>query len=360
MGKPDVVLENITKVFGRTLAVDNVSLSVEEGEFLSLIGPSGCGKTTTLRIIAGLETPDSGTVVIKGEHMEQVPAHKRGTGMVFQSFALFPHMSVQKNVEFGLKMRGIDARTRADKVGKALSQVGLDVLGSRSISQLSGGQRQRVALARSLVTEPSVLLLDEPLGSLDASLRIVMQGELKALQKQLGITFIHVTHNQSEALAMADRIAVMTEGRIEQLGTPWEIYDEPASKFVAQFVGKNNIIDGVVESVDGTLTTVSSPLGRFQAQCSEKSCPEVGKEATYVVRADCLVVGEGGNGLENKATGILQGEEHIGNIATYVLAAENGQLLKVEVHERATRGWKPQFGEKLGVAWKTEDARLLL
>jgi spermidine/putrescine transport system ATP-binding protein len=360
MSKPDVVLENITKVYGRTVAVDNLSLSVEEGEFLSLIGPSGCGKTTTLRIIAGLDKPTSGTVTIKDERMEHVPAHKRGTGMVFQSFALFPHMSVQKNVEFGLKMRGIDARTRADKVGKALASMGLDVLGSRSISQLSGGQRQRVALARSLVTEPSVLLLDEPLGSLDASLRIVMQGELKALQKQLGITFIHVTHNQSEALAMADRIAVMSEGRIEQLGTPWEIYDEPASKFVAQFVGKNNIIDGVVESVDGTLITVSSPVGRFQAQCSEERCPEVGHEATYVVRADCLVIGEGGSAVENRATGILQGEEHIGNIATYVLALENGQLLKVEAHERAMKGRSPQFGEKLGVAWKTEDARLLL
>jgi spermidine/putrescine transport system ATP-binding protein len=360
MSKPDVVLENITKVFGETVAVDSINMTVEEGEFLSMIGPSGCGKTTTLRMIAGLEKPTSGAIIIKGQRMEQVPAHKRATGMVFQSFALFPHMNVQTNVEFGLKMRGIDKATRAEKAKKALASVGLDVLATRNIGQLSGGQKQRVALARSLVTEPHVLLLDEPLGSLDASLRIVMQGELKALQKQLGITFIHVTHNQSEALAMADRIVVMTEGRIEQVGTPWEIYDEPNSRFVAQFVGKNNIIDGVVEKVDGALTTVTSPLGKFTVQCSENRCPEVGKEATYVVRADCLVIGEGGDNCENSIAGILQGEEHVGNIVTYVLALENGQMFKVEQHERATRGWNPQFGEKLPVAWKAEDARLLL
>ncbi|MCL5957831.1 MAG: ABC transporter ATP-binding protein [Chloroflexi bacterium] len=360
MSSADVVLENITKVFGDTVAVSGVSIAVEEGEFLSMIGPSGCGKTTTLRMIAGLEKPTSGAVYIKGDRMDQVPAHKRNTGMVFQSFALFPHMNVQKNVEFGLRMRGDDKATREEKIRRGLATVGLDVLGSRSISQLSGGQKQRVALARALVTEPHVLLLDEPLGSLDASLRIVMQGELKALQKKLGITFIHVTHNQSEALAMADRIVVMNEGMIEQIGTPEEIFDEPKTRFVAQFVGKNNLFDGVIEKVEGELTTVASPLGKFQVICESDRCPEVGKEAVYVVRADCTKIGEGGEPSENRLSGVLQGEEHVGNIVTYFVSLENGQQFKLEQHKMSMRVFKPNLGERLSIAWRAEDAHLLL
>jgi ABC-type Fe3+/spermidine/putrescine transport system ATPase subunit len=238
----DVQLAGVVKRFEAVTAVDHVSLEVRHGEFLSLIGPSGCGKTTTLRLIAGLDQPDAGQIIIKGRRMEGVPPYDRNIGLVFQSFALFPHLNVIQNVEFGLRMRGTPHKERTEKALRALATVGMEKLAHRRIDQLSGGQKQRVGLARALVTEPAVVLLDEPLGSLDAKLRIEMQSELKALQRQMGITFIHVSHNQSEALAMADRIAVMNDGRFEQVGTPYEVYNKPQTRFVAEFVGRNNIV----------------------------------------------------------------------------------------------------------------------
>ena len=220
MAEKDVEIVGASKRFGSVTAVDNVSLDVYRGEFLSIIGPSGCGKTTTMRLIAGLDQPDSGQVIIRGAHMEGVPPYKRNVGMVFQSFALFPHLNVLDNVQFGLKMRNVAETERLAKAQRALKVVGLDGYDKRRIDQLSGGQKQRVALARALVVEPALILLDEPLGALDARLRIDMQSELKSLQRQMGITFIHVSHNQGEALVMADRIAVMNVGRFEQIDTP--------------------------------------------------------------------------------------------------------------------------------------------
>ncbi|MEH2479856.1 putative spermidine/putrescine transport system ATP-binding protein [Nitrobacteraceae bacterium AZCC 2146] len=237
----------VTKTYdGRTRAVDAVDMSIREGEFFSLLGPSGCGKTTTLRMIAGFETPTEGIIEVGGADVTHVPAHKRDMGMVFQNYALFPHRSVGENVGFGLRMRGVDRATIARKVTDALAQVELVGYEDRRPGQLSGGQQQRVALARAIVIEPRVLLCDEPLGALDKKLRQSMQFELKQLQRKLGLTMVFVTHDQEEALAMSDRIAVMNAGKVEQIGTPSDIYDRPSTRFVADFIGDTNLFRGEV------------------------------------------------------------------------------------------------------------------
>jgi len=237
----------VTKTYdGNTRAVDAVDMSIQEGEFFSLLGPSGCGKTTTLRMIAGFETPTEGMIEVGGADVTNVPAHKRDMGMVFQNYALFPHRSVGENVAFGLRMRGMDRTTIARKVVDALAQVELVGYEDRRPGQLSGGQQQRVALARAIVIEPRVLLCDEPLGALDKKLRQAMQFELKQLQRKLGLTMVFVTHDQEEALAMSDRIAVMNAGKVEQIGTPSDIYDRPSTRFVADFIGDTNLFRGKV------------------------------------------------------------------------------------------------------------------
>ena len=237
-------LEQVTKTFdGRVVAVDDVTLDIAAGEFFSLLGPSGCGKTTSLRMIAGFEHPDSGRIQVGGRDITDLPVHRRDMGMVFQSYALFPHRTVAENVAFGLRMREVPKPEIARRVKAALAQVALTGLEERKPSQLSGGQQQRVALARALVVEPPVLLCDEPLGALDRKLRQQMQFELKELQKRLGVTLVFVTHDQEEALAMSDRIAVMNKGRVEQVGSPTEIYERPRTRFVADFIGEINILE---------------------------------------------------------------------------------------------------------------------
>jgi spermidine/putrescine transport system ATP-binding protein len=238
----DVELRGVTKRFDDVVAVDNIDLSVRNGEFLSLLGPSGCGKTTTLRLIAGFEQPEEGEILIAGEDVAGLPPYKRDVNTVFQSYALFPHLNVLDNVAYGLKQRGLRKPAREDKAREALGLVRLEQLERRKPRQLSGGQQQRVALARALVMEPKVLLLDEPLGALDLRVRKQLQIELKRIQHSVGITFVYVTHDQEEALVMSDRVAVMHAGKIEQLGPPREIYDEPASRFVADFIGETNFI----------------------------------------------------------------------------------------------------------------------
>ncbi len=240
--RSDVELTGVTKRFDDVVAVDNVDLTVPHGEFLSLLGPSGCGKTTTLRLIAGFEQPDEGEIRIGGADVAGLPPYKRDVNTVFQSYALFPHMNVLDNVGYGLKQRGLSKGERAAKARRALELVQLPQLAERKPKQLSGGQQQRVALARALVMEPKVLLLDEPLGALDLKVRKQLQIELKRIQERVGITFVYVTHDQEEALAMSDRVAVMNAGRIEQLGRPREIYDAPATPFVADFIGETNFI----------------------------------------------------------------------------------------------------------------------
>jgi ABC-type Fe3+/spermidine/putrescine transport system ATPase subunit len=244
MTSATIKLDNVTKTFdGRVLAVDGVTLDIAAGEFFSLLGPSGCGKTTSLRMIAGFELPDSGRVHVAGRDITDLPVHKRDMGMVFQSYALFPHRTVAENVAFGLRMREVAKPDIERRVKAALSQVALTGLEERKPGQLSGGQQQRVALARALVVEPPVLLCDEPLGALDRKLRQQMQFELKELQKRLGVTLVFVTHDQEEALAMSDRIAVMNHGKVEQVGAPTEIYERPRTRFVADFIGEINILE---------------------------------------------------------------------------------------------------------------------
>ncbi len=244
MADIDVELRGVTRRFGHVAAVDALDLSVVRGEFLSLLGPSGCGKTTTLRLIAGFEHPDAGTVLIDGSDVSRLPPYRRPVNTVFQSYALFPHLSVRDNVAYGLKQRGIPRRERRDRAQGMLELVHLHDVGRRRPRELSGGQQQRVALARALVMSPKVLLLDEPLGALDLQVRKALQIELKKIQESVGITFVYVTHDQEEALAMSDRVAVMNRGRIEQLAPPQEIYDAPATEFVAAFIGDTNFVEG--------------------------------------------------------------------------------------------------------------------
>jgi len=241
-GSQAVVVERLTRRFGDVVAVDDVSLEIGSGEFFSLLGPSGCGKTTTLRMIAGFERPDAGRIVIGGADVTQTPPHLRPVNTVFQSYALFPHLSVEQNVAFGLRFTGVPKEDGRRRVGEALELVRLGGLGQRRPHQLSGGQQQRVALARALVLSPSVLLLDEPLGALDAKLRRELQVELKSIQREIGITFVYVTHDQEEALTMSDRLAVLAGGKVEQLGTPREVYERPETAFVADFLGVSNLM----------------------------------------------------------------------------------------------------------------------
>jgi spermidine/putrescine transport system ATP-binding protein len=257
----EVGLYGVRKRFGDFTAVDGIDIEINTGEFFSLLGPSGCGKTTTLRMVAGFEEPDEGRVVLSGADIAGIPPNKRNVNTVFQSYALFPHLSVADNVAFGLRRKGVSKNEARDKVGRYLELVQLPGYDARRPAQLSGGQQQRVALARALINEPAVLLLDEPLGALDLKLRKQMQLELVRIQREVGITFIYVTHDQEEALIMSDRIAVMNAGHVEQIGGPEEIYERPATRFVAGFIGTSNIIDAVVASVDGDHLRLATPPG---------------------------------------------------------------------------------------------------
>ena len=262
--KDYISLDRVRRSFGSVTAVDDVSLGIKQGEFFSLLGPSGCGKTTLLRLLAGLDVPTSGTILIDGIDMSTVPANRRPTNMVFQSYAIFPHLSVAQNIAYGLKNRPLARKEIANRVAEALRLIKLEGYGERRPHQLSGGQRQRVALARALVCEPKVLLLDEPLGALDKKLREEMQVELRDLQRKVGVTFVFVTHDQEEALALSDRIAVMSKGVVKQVDTAEGLYEAPNSRAVAAFIGSMNFLQGTVSGKEGVLTRVSAgPLGHF-------------------------------------------------------------------------------------------------
>jgi spermidine/putrescine transport system ATP-binding protein len=290
---PLLELRRLSKRFGTFAAVDDVSLEIGSGEFLTLLGASGSGKTTTLRMIAGFERPTAGEILMGGATITALPPFKRDINTVFQHYALFPHMSVRENIGYGLRMRGVPADERSKQVTQALQMVQLVELGDRSPRQLSGGQQQRVALARALVNRPRVLLLDEPLGALDLKLRKEMQLELKRLQTQLGITFVYVTHDQEEALTMSDRIALMRQGRIEQLGTPGELYDRPRSRYVADFIGDTNLLPGTV--VEGGTGRVSLLIGNARLQGVSDAPLASGAEAWLSVRPEVIrVAGVGG------------------------------------------------------------------
>lgn len=352
MTDPLVVLENVEKRFDDFTAVRAANLTIGAGEFVAIMGPSGCGKTTTLRMLAGLDAPTRGEIRIAGQVMNDVPAHARDTPMVWQSLALFPFLNARENVEFGLKMRGVAPEERRKRALNWLDRMEIGEFAERNVETLSGGQRQRVALARALVTEPQLLLLDEPLSALDAHLVIRMQSVLTRLQRELGITFVYVTHSQSEAFAMADRVVIMSKGEIAQIGTPREVYRAPRTRFVAEFVGRNNILPGTVASATGGLVTVQTALGAFQVPGDAPA----GATASVVVAGDMMQVGAGENSLE--ATVIS--EEFVGSMVTAYLEAKDGTELKVQVQERALAGLGLETGKVVQLGWATQDGHLLI
>jgi putative spermidine/putrescine transport system ATP-binding protein len=351
-------LNGVSKVFpGGTLAVDDFDLHVDHGEYVVLLGPSGCGKTTTLRMIGGHEFPTSGDILLDGESLVSLPPHKRPTTTVFQHFALFPHRTVLQNVEFGLKMRNVSKEKRRQQAMESLEMVGLDPLADRKPRQLSGGQQQRVALARVLVTKPKALLLDEPLGDLDRLLQLRMRVELRNLQRQLGLMFIHVTHNQEEALSMADRIVVMNDARIQQIADPLTIATRPETELVARFMGDNNIIRGTVESRDGNRLVVENGAIRTSVVGGEQA---VGDKVVVAVRAAAVQLGTNGSGIhaDNSADCEIVFVEFLGDLVKLHLMAEGERMLaKVPGEEYAKlRG---REGEPITITWKEEDVKLL-
>ncbi|MDQ7857684.1 MAG: ABC transporter ATP-binding protein [Armatimonadota bacterium] len=342
----DVELREVSKHFGAIVAVDRVSLAIRRGEFFSLLGPSGCGKTTTLRMIGGLEFPTAGEILLRGAVVTDLPAYRRATNMVFQHLALFPHLTVFENIAFGLRLRREPPSVIARKVDGVLQLVDLPGYGGREIHQLSGGQKQRVAIARALVNEPAVLLLDEPLGSLDLKLRLAMQTELKALQHRVGTTFIYVTHDQGEALTMSDRIAVMNLGRVEQVATSQEIYARPRTRFVAGFIGEANFLDGRVAHAgpDGVLVAVNGLRVRAEAAPAP-----AGAAVTVSVRPEHVKLGVAADGAANRWTGRIEEVTFMGAVVRARVALDGGPRLVAELHNDAAAGLAP--GAAVAVGW---------
>ena len=359
MAEPLLVLDNVVKRFGEVTAVDGISLDIAAGEFVALMGPSGCGKTTTLRMIAGLEAPTEGEIRLHGRVMNEVKPWQRDTPMVWQSLALFPYLSVLRNVEFGLKMRRMGARKRRHKAMDWLERLGIGDYAQRDIKQLSGGERQRVALARALVTEPEILLLDEPLSALDAHLRVRMQSEITHLQKELGITFAYVTHNQSEAFAMASRVAIMNDGLIQQVGTPREVYRAPTNRFVAEFIGTNNILSGTVRGLDGDYFALETPSGVFRAARPAGREVKAGDRLDLVISADLITVTTGEGAHENTLSGSLISEEFIGSVVTLYLDIGQEATFRVQKpqHELEALDFSP--GQELSASWRADDTYVL-
>ncbi len=338
----------VTKRYGATVAVDRLDLEVHAGEFLSLLGPSGCGKTTTLRMLAGFEQPDSGSIRISDVEVSGVPPYKRDVNTVFQAYALFPHMNVAENVAYGLRQKGVSKADISTRVAEALDMVKMSKFGERKPGQMSGGQQQRVAVARALVNRPSVLLLDEPLGALDRKLREEMQIELKLLQHRLGITFMFVTHDQEEAMGMSDRIAIMLNGHIEQLANPETVYERPTSAFVAGFVGRNNFwrttaLGAGVRADDGTIFVASHP---------EESVRE-GQAALVAVRPECIALSQTDPQLSsNCVPGTVAGISHYGDTMQFVVRVKDRDLLVLLPRQNAPR---LSIGDSVWCSWNAAD-----
>jgi len=332
MSGGQVQLVDLVKSFGEVTAVDGVTLDVPGGEFFSLLGPSGCGKTTTLRLIAGFEQPTEGRILLDGQDMVQTPPHRRNVNTVFQNYALFPFLSVQDNVSFGLRYKDMPKQEVKRRVADALALVRLEGMGKRRPSQLSGGQQQRVALARALVLGPAVLLLDEPLGALDAKLRKALQIELKALQETVGITFIYVTHDQEEALTMSDRIAVMSNGRVEQVGSPSEVYEEPANAYVADFLGVSNLM---AAQADGRTSEgrCRVRLGQFELAAARGHTDARG-EVKVTIRPERVQLEAFGSSGENRLPGMVQRVVYVGSTVQLIVTLAPGQTLQASVQNQ--------------------------
>jgi putative spermidine/putrescine transport system ATP-binding protein len=345
-------LDAVRKSFGGSVAVDDVTLAVERGERVALLGPSGCGKTTTLNLIAGFLSPDSGSIRVAGRDMSTLPAHRRNAGMVFQQYALFPHLTVFRNVAFGLKMRGIDAAEIEKRVADALALVRLQHLAERLPRELSGGQQQRVALARALIINPDILLLDEPLSNLDAKLRREMRTEMLGLLSSVSATTLIVTHDQEEALALANRIAVMDQGRIEQIGSPIEVFEKPASGFVARFLGDPNVLQGRVADVDGQLVVCEiGPQCRVRG-VTDAHIPK-GTAVDVLVRSERIKLTHEPNGAENSVPVRIEHAVYLGSNIRYIVRMNGHVLAAVE----SNHGQPPKSGADSGLLaeWSAKD-----
>ncbi len=357
MAGGEVQLVDLVKRFTDVTAVAGINLDMPPGEFFSLLGPSGCGKTTTLRLIAGFERPDEGQILLDGVDMAQTPPHKRNVNTVFQNYALFPHLTVEENVGFGLRYQEVSKAEVRKKVGDALALVRLEGLGQRRPSQLSGGQQQRVALARALVLNPAVLLLDEPLGALDAKLRKALQIELKALQEEIGITFIYVTHDQEEALTMSDRLAVMSNGRVEQVGTPSEVYEEPRTTYVADFLGVSNLMDARAAGArqDGR---AAIRLGEFDLMAAQGDTDAQG-DVKIVIRPERVRLHEGGTAGENRVPGMVERVVYVGSIMQVIVHLAPGQTIQVWVQNQG-EGLPFEQGHPVSVHLPPDALRVLV
>jgi len=324
----EIVLENVSKRFGSVVAVDDVSLTIDAGELFFLLGPSGCGKTTLLRCVAGFWQPDAGRIRFGERDITNVPPHQRNTGMVFQNYALWPHMTVQENVSFGLRVRKAPRPERRRRVEAALVMVQMSDYASRRPNELSGGQQQRIALARALVVEPQCLLLDEPLSNLDAKLRLEMRGEIRRICKQAGLTAVYVTHDQKEALSIADRIAVLRDGRVEQIGRPHELYGRPANRFVADFLGETNFIEGELLAVDEESARIQTVFGVLHSAVPP-SGPAVGDAVLVSIRPESVRIGAPPDDAVNAFGGQLGETIYLGESAQHQVTLDGGPTLKV-------------------------------
>ncbi|WP_068504572.1 ABC transporter ATP-binding protein [Paenibacillus kribbensis] len=357
-----IEVRDVVKRFGDHVAVNQVSFRVRQGEFISLLGPSGCGKTTLLRMLGGLEMPDQGTILLSGADVTRIPAYGRNTNMIFQQLALFPHMDVFKNIAYGLKMKGVSNGEIRKSVERVLELVQLPGFGTRKVSQLSGGQAQRIAIARALVNQPQVLLLDEPLSALDAQLRLDMQRELKRIQRESGTTFIFVTHDQEEALNVSDRIGVMRDGVMLQYGTPDEIYERPADRFVAKFIGDTNLLPACVLAHEGDLTIVETAgeaiaihIGQDQQTLSLRD------QGHISIRYEYVRIGSEAEGLRNQLTGVIRDVRYGGTTLRYTLELDGvSEFPQLTAHVPHFPG-KPRFspGETVTIGWDPQDAVFL-
>jgi putative spermidine/putrescine transport system ATP-binding protein len=350
IGDPYLCLEGVNKKYGLVEVISNLNLTVRKGELIALLGPSGCGKTTTLRMIAGLISPSAGKIAVGGRDVTNIAPHGRDMGLVFQSYALFPHMAVAKNVAFGLEMRGLSRAEITKKVAKALAMVQLEHLAERKPRELSGGQQQRVALARALVIEPSILLLDEPLSNLDAKLRDEMRAQIRDIQQQLGITTVFVTHDQVEALSMCDRVVVMKGGLIEQVGTPHEIYERPATPFVASFVGRTNRVNGK-RTADGCIQVGSSTIHSTSVEAQGDVTVMV---RPHRIRIDWDVTGTGQHvETANRIAAVLFRVTFVGDVIQYHFDVDGSEFIVEESTKKSQVDHR--LGDKAMLSWNVED-----